>query len=42
VLNALSDAIGDDLLKRAPVNADMILTSLEAGKPGYEQLTANI
>jgi xanthine dehydrogenase molybdenum-binding subunit len=42
ILNALTDAVGDDLLKRAPVNADMIITSLEAGRPGYEQLTANI
>jgi xanthine dehydrogenase molybdenum-binding subunit len=42
ILNALSDALGDDLLKRAPVMSDMILTSLEAGRPGYEQLTANI
>jgi CO/xanthine dehydrogenase Mo-binding subunit len=42
VLNALSDALGDDLLMRAPVMPDMILTSLEGGRPGYEQLTANI
>jgi CO/xanthine dehydrogenase Mo-binding subunit len=42
VLNALSDALGDAVIRRAPVNADMILTSLEAGRPAYETLTADI
>ena len=28
ILNALSDALGDDIFRRAPVNADTILTSL--------------
>jgi CO/xanthine dehydrogenase Mo-binding subunit len=42
VLNALSDALGDDVIRRAPVTADMILTSLEAGRPDYETLTADI
>ena len=40
VLNALSDALGTMVFRRAPVNADMILTSLEAGKPVNEPLTA--
>src|SRR5208282_881790 len=30
ILNALSDALGDEIFQRAPVNADTILTSLEA------------
>jgi CO/xanthine dehydrogenase Mo-binding subunit len=42
VLNALIAAVGEDAVRRAPVSADMILTSLEAGRPGYETLTANI
>ena len=33
ILNALSDALGDEVFRRAPVTADMILASLEAGRP---------
>ncbi len=33
VLNALMNALGDDVFRRAPVTADMILASLQAGKP---------
>jgi hypothetical protein len=42
VLNALSDALGDDVFRRAPVLADSILASLEAGRPMEEGLTAHI
>jgi CO/xanthine dehydrogenase Mo-binding subunit len=42
VLNAISDAIGDEVFRRAPVNADGILASLEAGRPMGELLTANV
>jgi CO/xanthine dehydrogenase Mo-binding subunit len=42
VINALSDALGDEIFRRAPVNLDTILTSLEAGKPVQEGLTAHI
>ena len=42
ILNALSDAVGDDVFRRAPVNADTILTSLEAGRPMQDPLTAHI
>ena len=42
VLNALSDALGDDIYRRAPVNLDTILTSLEAGRPVQDPLTAHI
>jgi xanthine dehydrogenase molybdenum-binding subunit len=42
VLNALIDAVGENVIRRAPVSCDMILTSLEAGRPAYETLTANI
>jgi xanthine dehydrogenase molybdenum-binding subunit len=42
VLNAISDALGDNIFQRAPVTLDMILTSLEAGRPTTEPLTAHI
>jgi xanthine dehydrogenase molybdenum-binding subunit len=42
ILNALSDALGDEIFRRAPVNADTILTSLEAGHPVQDPLTAHI
>jgi xanthine dehydrogenase molybdenum-binding subunit len=42
ILNAISAAVGDEIFRRAPVNADTILTSLEAGKPVLENLTAHI
>jgi CO/xanthine dehydrogenase Mo-binding subunit len=42
VLNAISDALGDEIFRRAPVTVDAILTSLEAGKPVLEPLTAHI
>ena len=41
VLNAISDAVGDEVFRRAPVNADTILASLEAGRP-MGHLTANV
>jgi CO/xanthine dehydrogenase Mo-binding subunit len=42
VLNALSDALGDEVFRRAPVTPDIIVTSLEAGHPVGELLTAHI
>jgi CO/xanthine dehydrogenase Mo-binding subunit len=42
ILNALSDALGDDIYRRAPVNLDTILTSLEAGRPVQDPLSAFI
>ena len=42
ILNALSDALGDDIFRRAPVNADTILTALEAGHPTQHPLMAHI
>ena len=42
VLNAISDALGDEIFRRVPVNADTILTSLEAGRPMQLPLTAHI
>jgi CO/xanthine dehydrogenase Mo-binding subunit len=42
ILNALSDALGDDVYRRAPVTLDAILMALEHGKPMLDPLTANI
>jgi CO/xanthine dehydrogenase Mo-binding subunit len=42
VVNAIAAAVGDEIFKRAPVTADMILTALEAGRPTHEALTANV
>jgi CO/xanthine dehydrogenase Mo-binding subunit len=42
VLNALSDALGDEIFRRAPVNADTILMALEAGRPMQNPLMAHI
>ena len=32
ILNAISDALGDEIFRRAPVTSDIILTSLEHGR----------
>jgi CO/xanthine dehydrogenase Mo-binding subunit len=42
VVNAISAALGDEIFRRAPVTADVILSALEAGKPMKDPLTANI
>ena len=42
VLNALANAVGDEVFRRAPVLASEILASLEAGYPAGERLTAHI
>ncbi len=42
ILNALADALGDNIFQRAPVNADTILTSYEAGRPMQNPLLAHI
>ncbi|MSV34566.1 MAG: xanthine dehydrogenase family protein molybdopterin-binding subunit [Bryobacterales bacterium] len=42
VLNALVDALGENIFRRAPVTLDIILTALETGKPGDDPLTAHI
>ena len=42
VVNAMAAALGDEIFRRAPVTADVILESLEAGRPMKDPLTANI
>jgi xanthine dehydrogenase molybdenum-binding subunit len=42
VLNALADALGDDVFRRAPVMAGTLLAALEAGHPVQDPLTAHV
>jgi hypothetical protein len=42
ILNAVSNAIGDEVFRRAPLSVDLILASFEAGKPMGEHLTAHV
>ena len=42
VLNAMSDALGDEIFRRAPLSADLILMSIETGKAAGEHLTAHV
>jgi xanthine dehydrogenase molybdenum-binding subunit len=42
ILNALSDALGDEIFRRAPVTSDVILAALEAGRPVQDPLRSNI
>ncbi len=42
ILNALSDALGDNIYQRVPVNCDTILTSYEAGRPMQNAFVAHI
>jgi CO/xanthine dehydrogenase Mo-binding subunit len=42
VVNAIAAAVGDEVFRRSPVTADMILTALEEKRVTHEPLTANI
>jgi len=42
VLNAIFDALGEDVFRRAPVTADIVLTWLEHGRRTHDPLTAHI
>ena len=42
IFNALSDALGDQVFTRVPVTADVIVASLEAGKPAQNPLRSNV
>jgi CO/xanthine dehydrogenase Mo-binding subunit len=42
VMNAISDALGDDIFRRAPVTADIVLMSLENGRPMHDPLRAHV
>ena len=42
VLNAIADAVGDDVFKRAPVTVGPLIAALDAGRAVQEPLTAHI
>jgi CO/xanthine dehydrogenase Mo-binding subunit len=42
ILNAIADAIGEEAFRRAPVTADIVLTSLEHGRRMHEPLRAHL
>jgi CO/xanthine dehydrogenase Mo-binding subunit len=42
VLNAITDAIGVDMYRRAPVSADIVLMSLAHGRPMHDPLRAHL
>jgi xanthine dehydrogenase molybdenum-binding subunit len=42
VLNAIADAVGEDVFRRAPVTADIILMSLENGRRMHEPLRTHV
>jgi len=42
VLNAIANAVGEDVFRRAPVTADIVLMSLEHGRRMHEPLKAHI
>jgi CO/xanthine dehydrogenase Mo-binding subunit len=42
VMNAIADAVGEDVFRRAPVTSDIILMSLEHGRRMHEPLRAHM
>jgi xanthine dehydrogenase molybdenum-binding subunit len=42
VMNAIAAAVGEEVFRRAPVMADIVLTSLEHGKRLHEPLTSHL
>ena len=42
VMNAIANAVGVDVFRRAPVTADIVLTSLEHGQRMHDPLRARI
>jgi len=42
VINAIADAVGDEVFRRAPVTADIVLMSLEHGSRQHDPLASHI
>jgi CO/xanthine dehydrogenase Mo-binding subunit len=42
VMNAIADAVGDEVFRRAPVMADIVLTSLEHGARQHDPLASHL
>jgi hypothetical protein len=41
-MNAIADAVGEDIFRRAPVTADIILMSLENGRRMHAPLQTHV
>jgi CO/xanthine dehydrogenase Mo-binding subunit len=42
VMNAIADAVGEEVFRRAPVTADIVLMSLEHGRRMHEPLASHV
>ena len=42
VMNAIADAVGEEIFRKAPVTADIVLTSLEHGRRMHEPLASHL
>ena len=42
VMNAIADAVGEEIFRKAPVTADIVLMSLEYGKRMHEPLASHL
>ena len=42
VMNAIADAVGEEVFRRAPVTADIVLMSLEHGKRMHDPLASHL
>ena len=42
VMNAIADAVGEEIFRRAPVTADIVLMSLEHGMRMHEPLASHV
>ena len=42
VMNAIADAVGEEIFRKAPVTADIVLTSLEHGKRMHDPLASHL
>jgi CO/xanthine dehydrogenase Mo-binding subunit len=42
VMNAIADAVGEEVFRRAPVTADIVLMSLEHGTRMHDPLASHV
>ena len=42
VMNAIADAVGEEIFRKAPVTADIVLMSLEHGKRMHDPLASHL
>jgi len=42
VMNAIADAVGEEIFRRAPVTADIVLMSLEHGHRMHDALASHV